>query len=102
MYTSDLLSVFQWWVAFFLIGIIFLPLTKLIFGDFFDQGYLFSKVLGLALVSYALLLLNVLHILPFGLISIILILWILGICNFLLLKKGSKKIRLPKKIIILE
>lgn len=99
---SEILLVFQWWAVFFAIGVIFTPITNSIFRNFVDRGYLFSKVLGLGIISYCLLVLNVLHILPFGLMSIILILWICVIINFIVFKR---KIDIPKsafKLIIFE
>lgn len=91
---SDFLSIIQWWGVFFVIGIIFIPLTFNLFSKFSDLGYLFSKVLGLAIITYILFVLNVLHVLPFSLASIILAVWLAAIFNGIIMKK----IRLPKKI----
>lgn len=98
----EITQILQWWAAFFTIGIIFLPLTTLIFNSFLDRGYLFSKVLGLGLISYVLLVANVLHVLPFGLVSIVLISWFFIIGNFLLFKKNLHLKKLPWRIIIFE
>ena len=85
---SDFLLVGFWWLTIFCIGIIYFPLTKKIFGSFFDKGYLFSKVLGILLSSYLVWLLASLKILPFFRESILLVL-ILGLVgNLLLFKKG--------------
>ncbi len=62
---SDLLTVLRWWLGLFGLGLIFLPLTRKIFADFFDQGYLFSKVIGILFSSYLVWLLASLKILPF-------------------------------------
>ncbi|MBI2036460.1 hypothetical protein HYT17_02430 [Candidatus Microgenomates bacterium] len=69
--TADLIYIFSWWSVLFLIGIIFLPLTTKIFANFFDRGYIFSKILGMLIVSYAVFLLGTLKILPFTQITII-------------------------------
>ncbi len=68
---SDLLLILQWWLYIFVIGIIFMPLTKVIFSKLFDKGYLFSKVIGIAISSYIIWLLSSLKIVPFFRISII-------------------------------
>ena len=49
---SDLSSVFYWWFILFGLGLIFLPLTIRIFKNFFDKGYLFSRVIAIAVLSY--------------------------------------------------
>lgn len=98
---SDLIFIFQWWFVFLVIGIIFLPATFRIFEKFTDRGYLFSKVLGLAFTSYLLFLVNVLHILPFNIISIICVLWIFLVGNIFIFKK-TKFSNFPTKIVIFE
>jgi len=62
---SDLPTILRWWLGLFGLGLIFLPLTRKIFADFFDQGYLFSKVIGILFSSYLVWLLASLKILPF-------------------------------------
>ena len=67
---SDVIFVAQWWVMFFIIGLIFLPITCSVFSKFFDKGYIFSKIIGIVCVSYVLFLLGVLKLLPFTLLTI--------------------------------
>jgi YYY domain-containing protein len=62
---SDLGNILIWWLYLLGIGFIFLPITRKIFSFFFDQGYLFSKVLGILFSSYLVWLLASLKILPF-------------------------------------
>jgi len=85
---QEIIWILAWWLTFFLIGVIFVPLTFLIFDKFLDRGYLFSKVLGIGIISYTILVLNIFHILPFGLVSLALILWACLIGNFLIVKKS--------------
>jgi len=86
---QDLLYVVQWWVVFFTIGFIFLPLTTLIFKAFYDRGYLFSKVLGIAITSYIIFVLSVFRILKFNSFTIILVCSICIIANFIIFKKKN-------------
>ncbi len=75
MIPSDIHAVLQWWLIILLLGSGFLPLTFLLFDKFFDRGYIFSKIFGIAFTSYAIFLLGVLHIAPFNqLFSIIIFL----------------------------
>lgn len=86
----DLNYIFLWWLTFFGFGIVFFPLTKKFFGNFFDQGYLFSKVLGILLSSYFIWLLASFRILPFGQQTI----WVVLIFGLLInLLLSHKKIR---------
>ena len=65
MMPSDLLSVLQWWATIFVVGIIFIPITNLLFSSFFDKGYIFAKIIGIAVISYVVFVLGFLKILPF-------------------------------------
>ncbi|HZE87164.1 MAG TPA: DUF2298 domain-containing protein [Methylomirabilota bacterium] len=66
MIFSDSLATLQWWFVLFLLGIGFLPLTFVLFKNFFDKGYIFAKLIGLAVASYAIFLLGLFHIVPFS------------------------------------
>lgn len=68
---NDYLPFLQWWLTAAYIGIIFLPLTVLIFAGFHDKGYLFSKVIGIAVTGYLMWLLSSLHIMKFTTVSCI-------------------------------
>jgi len=57
---SDITFTLQWWLVFFVIGLIFLPLTTKIFSNFFDKGYIFARILGMALLNYVVFVLGIL------------------------------------------
>jgi uncharacterized membrane protein len=87
---SDLGTIFTWWLCILGIGIIFLPATGQIFNRFFDKGYLFAKVLGIAVSSYLVWFLGSLKISPFSQQTIWLVLALGLIANlFLVLKNQS-------------
>lgn len=93
---EDLLSLLLWWFCILIIGWIFLPSTGRVFTGFFDRGYLFSKTIGLALITYSVWLCSSLGIAPFSR-SIIVVSLIVALCTvFLLLKGGRTVIRLVK------
>ncbi|HEX7042209.1 MAG TPA: DUF2298 domain-containing protein [Patescibacteria group bacterium] len=81
-----------WWTVFFIIGVIFLPITKRLFDIFLDKGYIFSKLIGIILVTYLIYVLSTLHILPFTIYSLIGVLAVFFVINVLLLKKSDIKI----------
>ncbi|MDP3974455.1 MAG: DUF2298 domain-containing protein, partial [bacterium] len=105
MFSADLISIFQWWATFFFIGIIFMPITSLIFPTFFDKGYVFAKIIGIAFISYAVFILGFLKILPFETQNILLIAGIFLLINFFITKKippSKIKIKSLLPIFILE
>ena len=87
MLFADLATIFQWWLIVFIIGITFTPLTNLLFPTFFDRGYAFSKIIGIAVISYTVFIFGFLKILPFTEISTILILICFMILNIFLIFK---------------
>jgi uncharacterized membrane protein len=102
MITSDLFFVFKWWFVFFLIGISFLPITTKIFSGFIDKGYIFSKILGLLFISYAIYLLGSLNILSFSFTNIIIV-WIMIALPQIFLLRNNKLINFQNlKLIIIE
>ncbi|MGI6011387.1 MAG: DUF2298 domain-containing protein [Ruminococcus sp.] len=55
-----------WWVAILVLGVSFMPLSKMLFRDFKDGGWLFSKVLGVAIPGFILWVLVCMGILQFN------------------------------------
>src|SRR3989344_8091741 len=94
----DIIFVIQWWLVFFAIGIIFLPLTIRIFSNFFDKGYIFSKILGVALISYTVFLLGVTKLAPFTEVTIFIVILAYLILNILI----SKYLNISKLLISLK
>lgn len=101
---SDLFLVFIWWVYMFIIGIVFLPLARRIFNSFFDKGYIFSKVLGIAAVSYFVWLLSSIRLMPFYRICLFITLILAFIVNYILLKgyKGFKDFIIENKRVFIS
>ena len=89
---NDLFFIFSWWSLLLILGLLFLPLTFLLFRNFFDKGYTFSKLIAILFISYTSWLLSSLKILPFNQITVlgVVILWL--VINLFLKKK--KKINL--------
>lgn len=90
---EDYTAFLQWWVTVFYIGIIFLPLTQLVFAGFHDKGYLFSKSIGIAIVGYLMWLFSSLHLMKFTAASIIVMVAVGLVINVFVVILG-KKIRL--------
>lgn len=100
---QDIISIFQWWAVLLVLGVVFLPTTKLLFPRSPDIFYVFSKIIGLGAISYILFLFGTLHILPFTLVSIFGVLLISLIINIYIVKKILIKPKITiSKIIIFE
>lgn len=91
MIFSDLINIFDWWGMLFLIGLIFVPLTITIFSNFYDRGYIFSKILGISIISYAIYLFSTLKLISYTRISCLFILLLFAVL-FLILNKFNKNI----------
>jgi uncharacterized membrane protein len=87
MPNSDIIFVLRWWLIFLLLGSTFLPITSKIFSSFLDKGYIFSKIIGLLFITYAVFILGTLHLLKFNEPNIIIIWAIIAIPQFILLRK---------------
>lgn len=99
---TDFIFALRFWAVLFLIGILFLPLTTLLFKNFKDYFYIFSKAIGTAIISYLVFLLGVLHILPFSFFGVLSITIISGIANLILYKKTKIKLKISKIIVFEE
>lgn len=77
---SDFLYVLRFWFVYFILGLIALPLTAKIFSRFVDKGYIFSKTIGVLLVSFLIWIAASFKILQFSLASLLII---VGLISFL-------------------
>lgn len=62
---SDFFTFLTWWEMLFLLGLVFMPVTSRMFQGFDDNGWMFSKVLAVAVCGYVQWLLTCLKITPF-------------------------------------
>ena len=62
---GDVIPFLSWWLVLVVLGLGFWPATSRIFQGFSDQGWLFSKVLGIAVTGYLMWLLNVTKLVKF-------------------------------------
>ena len=96
---SDLFYILKWWIFLLGIGLIFFPLTNSLFKNFFDRGYIFSKTIGIAVISYIIFLLGITHLIQFNRFSIILLCIIFLIVSFFVVKK--KIVKIDKKTFVI-
>lgn len=88
---EDFTSFFKWWAVLFLIGMVFLPMSGKVFQGFHDNGYLFSKTIGIALTGYLVWLLSSLRILKFTSASCVIVLIILLAVNAVIIVRTKNR-----------
>ncbi|EKD87434.1 MAG: membrane protein-like protein, partial [uncultured bacterium] len=91
---SDFWIVVRWWGTLLLFGAAAYPLTRRLFSSWFDEGYLFGKAVGIALVSWVVYVLGTLKIAPFTNVTTLISLGALFLLSFRFHGKASKKNRL--------
>lgn len=96
--STDIIFVFHWWLTLFIIGVSFLPLTFNIFKRFSDKGYIFSKILGISILTYTVFLLGIFHILPFSKETGFLLITLFFLLNYFLFLKRKRNDKKPFSI----
>ena len=80
-----------WWLFTLVIGIGFMPLSAVLFKGFKDKGWIFSKVLGLAISGYLTWVLVCRGVLPFTAFTCMIVTLVCIALNFALLQYQTKK-----------
>lgn len=93
MLANDLPYILKWWGIIFSIGIIFFPLTWLVFKKFTGLGYALSKTLGIISLSYFTFLLSVFYIAKFSLANLLLYLFLFLAINLYIFYKNNKELK---------
>lgn len=78
-----------WYFVLFLLGLVFVPITRKVFNRFPDFGYPFAKILAILFVSYATFVLGIAKILPFTQLSLLLIIGVFLIINLFLFQRRA-------------
>ncbi len=88
---ADYQIVLQWWGTLFLVGAVAWPFTRRLFAGWLDQGYFFSKAVGMAVVSYLVFILGVFKLLPFTWVSVVGAMGLVFFGGLLLVTNSSEK-----------
>ncbi|MDR1559507.1 MAG: DUF2298 domain-containing protein, partial [Clostridiales bacterium] len=84
----DFVQFFKLWLVLFGLGVIFIPLTGVIFKRFAAKGYIFAKIIGIAVSGYTLWILASLKILPFRAWTAYLVILVCFVVNIYINKKN--------------
>ncbi|MFA6249986.1 MAG: DUF2298 domain-containing protein [Candidatus Shapirobacteria bacterium] len=97
---ADFKYIVFWWLTIFLIGSLSLPLIFTVFRDFYDKGYIFSKIAGIAILTYIIFVLGIFKFLPFSSSSIFFILFFVLLANILYLSKKDNFAKFKKDLLL--
>lgn len=104
--SADLFFILKWDLFLFIIGLSSIPITFRLFSDFFDSGYIFSKILGAGIISYLAFILGFFHILTFSSLNLFFITILVFLVNYsFFISKGKYPLRDlwdKRKIILAE
>lgn len=84
---ADFKFITFWWLTIFFLGSISLPLIFHIFRKFWDKGYIFSKIVSVATLTYIIFVLGVFKFLPFTNSSIFAVIFIALLANLYYLSR---------------
>ena len=89
---GDAVFIFYWWVLFFILGFIGIPISWLFFKRFIDSGYGFSKIISPLVISYTAFLLAITRIATLSTITLYAILVFYFLVNVYIYLKNKTKI----------
>ena len=100
----DFTYIIKFWATFLIIGLLFFPLTSIIFKHFKDKGYIFAKTIGIIFISYSIFILSSFKILTFSFIPILLVGFVFLSINLYLVKEINikKNVKENYKLILIE
>ncbi|MBI4301305.1 MAG: hypothetical protein HY664_01710 [Chloroflexi bacterium] len=86
-------TMLAWWLAIEVMGLAALPICFRLFANLPDKGYLWSKALGLLLISYLFWLVGWGHLLPNARSTVLVLLLLLGLVSILLLRRTHHQLK---------
>lgn len=96
---NDFLPFLQWYIVILGLGVLFMPLSDVLFSSFIDRGYLFSKTIGIAVTGYLMWFMSSLHIMRFRTRSCYIAVLIGFLINLVIFYRKKKKGQLGKKTV---
>ena len=81
---TDMAAVISWWLMLMLLGLVFQPLSLILFSRFHDNGWIFSKTLGIAFSSWVIWYLAGLKLVKFTRFNSIVVIAVCTVLNFVI------------------
>lgn len=95
---QDFKAFMTWWLVLVALGVGFMPITYKIFSSFHDNGYMFSKIIGLAISGYLMWFLSSIKLVKFTSLSCLVIVILTVMINGVIFYKEKNKNKLFSKI----
>ena len=99
IFGGDYKYIFSFWLSLTILGILFFPITSLIFKKSHDKGWIFSKIIGLGLSGFFMWLTSYIKVLKYSQASSYIIIVFCAIANLYIFIKNEKEVKLDKKIL---
>lgn len=97
---ENLLYVAKYYFVMLVLGLVFFPITSIIFKKFYDKGWMFSKIIGLGISAWLVWLLSYLKILKYTSLNCYIIVFVLAIINLIVFLRNKEKMNFDKKLLI--
>ncbi len=92
LFQGEAVYIYKWYAAMLFVGVGFFSLTKRIFNNFIDRGYIFSKIIGISMAGMTVFWLSNLKLLKFTPFNCLLVTALLaGITTFIALTREKKQ-----------
>ncbi len=95
--TGELLFVINWWLLLFIIGLINIPITYLLFRNFLDLGYGLSKIIGSLIIVYLTFFVVILRVASFSDLTLAIVFGLSVLVNLFVFIKNHDKILVSVK-----
>ena len=88
---GDVWTFWTWWILAFLMGMLAMPVTGILFAGFEDKGWMFSKVLAIAVTGFLTWFLVAVKLIPFTAVTCIVVCLVCAAVCILLYRSQQKK-----------
>ena len=88
---GDVWTFWTWWILAFLMGMLAMPVTGILFAGFEDKGWMFSKVLAIAVAGFLTWFLVAVKLIPFTAVTCIVVCLVCAAVCILLYRSQQKK-----------
>ena len=88
---GDVWTFWTWWILAFLMGMLAMPVTGILFAGFEDKGWMFSKVLAIAVAGFLTWFLVAVKLIPFTAVTCI----VVCPCPNAILRTTTQKLSFP-------
>lgn len=94
IFKNDYIYILKFWTTLLMLGITCFPITSLLFKNSHDNGWIFSKIIGLAISSWAIWIISYTKIFKYSVLNSYIIIGIIAVINLIVYLKNKEKIKI--------